>query len=74
MKSSIMNREIIMKFLCEQDMVKSSDEFENGCILMHWHGCGVRTYTPPPLLDNLGLEELASAHSRLATCLSLVLS
>jgi len=28
-----------MKFLREQDMVQSSDEFENGCIPMH---CGER--------------------------------
>jgi len=25
-----------MKFLREQDMLKSSYEFENGCILMNW--------------------------------------
>jgi len=29
--------DIIMNFLWEQDMVKSSDEFENGCIPMY---CG----------------------------------
>jgi len=28
-----------MNFLWEQHMAKSSDEFENSCILMH---CGVR--------------------------------
>jgi len=28
-----------MKFLREQDMVKGSDKFENGCIPMH---CGAR--------------------------------
>jgi len=28
-----------MKFLWEQDIVKSSDEFENSCIPMH---CGAR--------------------------------
>jgi len=27
-----------MIFLWEPDMVKSSDEFENGCILMHCGG------------------------------------
>ena len=29
-----------MKFLWEQDVVKSSHEFESGCILTHWqiHG------------------------------------
>jgi len=28
-----------MKFLSEQDMVNSSEDFENGCIPMH---CGAR--------------------------------
>ena len=28
-----------MKFLREQDMVKNSDDFKNGCILMH---CGAQ--------------------------------
>ena len=31
--------DIIMNVLWEQNMVKSSDEFENGCIPMH---CGAR--------------------------------
>ena len=30
---------IIMNFLWEQDVAKSSDELENGCIPMH---CGAR--------------------------------
>ena len=28
--------DIIVKFLREQDIVKSLDKFENCCILMHW--------------------------------------
>jgi len=31
-----------VKFLLEQDIVKNSDEFENGCIAMH---CGAPTVT-----------------------------
>jgi len=26
----------IMKFLCQQEIVESSDEFENGCIPLHF--------------------------------------
>jgi len=33
--TKIQQNNIIMKFLWERDMVKSSDEFENSCIRMH---------------------------------------
>jgi len=35
-------RDIVMKFLHEQDMVNSSNKLENGCIPMH---CGTPVMT-----------------------------